>query len=93
MPRRIAAFVPIVAAFFLGLSVPAASAGDSIVITDNGGSLVTRAVVYPGEELTRGGIAYTVETARCEYGSCILTLAPGLPVSDEGQSLVFAVLG
>jgi hypothetical protein len=62
------------------------------VITDNGGALVTRATVAPGEVLTRGGIAYTVVSARCSYGTCIITLAPGLPASDEGQQLVFAVL-
>jgi hypothetical protein len=92
LTRRLCALVPLAAAFFLGLLVPAASATNTIVITDNGGSLVTRAVVYAGEELTHGGVAYTVETARCSYGTCILTLAPGLPASDEGQSLVFAVL-
>lgn len=89
--RRLAAPLVIAAGFALGLTVPA-SASDNIVIANNGGALATRAAVYPGERLTHGGIGYDVVTARCSFGTCLLTLTPQLPASDSGQELVFAAL-
>ena len=63
-----------------------------IIIADNGGALVTRSTVHPGEVLTHGGTAYTVEKTQCADGTCELILAPQLPSSDWGRLLVFVPL-
>lgn len=71
------------------LAVPAAASTRPFAVVDNGGVLVTRAILARGEVIRCGGRAYTVTYARTSHGTTIFTVAPGLPASDSGKTLTF----
>lgn len=76
------------------LAVPATAAGAAVrtpfAVQDVNGALVTRQPLTAGQVIYSGGVAHTVVTARCSYGSCLITLAPALPVSDWGRTVLFS---
>lgn len=89
--RRLIATAALVAA---ALTVPALAASAAthvpFAVQDVNGVLVTRQPLSVGQVIYSGGISHTVEFARCSYGTCTVTLAPGLPVSDWGKTVLFS---
>ena len=79
------------AAFFFAVPpVSPAPAHVPFAVADNGGALLTRQPLTPGQVVYTGGIAETVHVVHADGGTYEFTVTPALPASDRGKTVTFS---
>jgi len=80
----------LLAAFFTLTSPVTPAVHVPFAVADNGGALLTRQPLTPGQVVYTGGIAETVHVVHADGGTYEFTVTPGLPASDRGKTVTFS---